>query len=402
MNWWNLWRHRGFPGVNLVGYARGGLGLGETLRRFAQALKAEGLPFSVVDIDLHLGQRGRDDRLADWIGTDNPYPVNLLMVSASELPAVRAHLGEAFFAGKRNIGYWFWELEGFPEPWRGAFELVDEAWTATEFVAAGLRPHARAAVRVVPHPVEVPPDLVDLPATQRQAIRSRLGLPQDGFQFLFTFDFHSYLARKNPEAVVAAFQCVKASDWARPVRLVLKSINGSAAPEAMAALRARVQDDPRIVVLDRFLDHRAQMELMASCDAYVSLHRSEGFGQGLAEAMLLAKPVIASDYSGNLEFMDAQCSALVRCDRVTLGEHDYPYGEGQAWADPDLQDAADWMRRAVEDPAWCRRMGAAARRAVQQRCAPQRSALALREAVKAMWRPSQKKPAGDRCVSSGR
>ena len=112
MNWWNRWRHRGFPGVNLVGYARGGLGLGETLRRFALALHEQRLQFSIVDIDLHLGERGRDERLNGWIGTTNPYPVNLLMVSASELPAVRAHLGEAFFAGKHNIGYWFWELEG--------------------------------------------------------------------------------------------------------------------------------------------------------------------------------------------------------------------------------------------------------------------------------------------------
>ena len=405
MNWWDRWRHRGFPGVNLVGYARGGLGLGETLRRFAHALHEERLPFSVVDVDLHLGDRGRDERLAGWIGRGNPYPINLMMVTASELPAVRAHLGAAFFEGKRNIGYWFWELERFPQAWCGAFDLVDEAWTATEFIAAGLRPHARAPVRVVPHPVTVPPGLADLGPQDRQRIRSRLGLPERGFQFLYTFDFHSYLARKNPWGAVEAFRrAFGAWDSAGGgnVQLLLKSINGHAAPQALAQLQAQVAEDPRIVLMDRFLDHGDHMALMASCDAYISLHRAEGFGQGLAEAMLLGKPVIASAYSGNLAFMDPSCSALVKCARVALGENDYPYGEGQSWAEPDLDDAAVWMRRAVEDGDWRRAIGAAARRVAGQRCSPRQSALALRDAVRAMWRPSQAKPAGERWVSSGR
>ena len=123
------------------------------------------------------------------------------------------------------------------------------------------------------------------------------------------------------------------------------------------------------------------MELMASCDAYVSLHRSEGFGQGLAEAMLLGKPVIASGISGNLDFMDAGCSALVSCGRVVLDANDYPYGEGQAWADPDLDEAAAWMRRSLEDAAWRTATGQAGRQAVLARCSPQRSARVLRDAV---------------------
>jgi glycosyltransferase involved in cell wall biosynthesis len=394
MTWWNRLRHRRFKGVNLVGYARGGLGLGETLRRFAQALHGEGLPFSVVDVDLHLGDRGRDERLGAWISQDNPYPVNLLMVTASELPAVREHLGAAFFQGRRNVGYWFWELESFPAAWHGAFDMVDEAWTATEFVAAALRPHARAPVQIVPHPVTVPPDLVNLDLARRRAQRRELGVPEDGFQFLYTFDFHSYLARKNPLAAVEAFERAFDAVCAEfpsgqgvegpGARLVLKSTNGHAAPGLHEALKARISRDPRITLIDRFLDHESHMRLMASCDAYVSLHRSEGFGQGMAEAMLLGKPVIATAYSGNLSFMNTHNSALVPAGRVALGPQDYPYGQGQQWAQPDLDAAAVLMRRAVRDPAWCAEMGRRARADVLQTNGPGVCARALRDAVLAM------------------
>lgn len=387
MNWWNRWRRGRFEGVNLVGYARGGLGLGETLRRFAQALHGQGLPFSVVDVDLHLGDRGRDERLNSWITRSNPYPVNLLMVTASELPAVRAHLGEAFFAGKRNVGYWFWELEQFPPAWHGAFNLVDEAWTATEFVAQALRPHTGSKVRVVPHPVDVPEYLVHADPALKRALRRALGLPESGTQFLFTFDFHSYLARKNPMAAVEAFERAfgrAGTCAADDVRLVIKSSNGHAAPSLKEALMARTGSNPRVLLMDRFLDYDDHMCLMASCDAYVSLHRSEGFGQGMAEAMLLGKPVIATAYSGNLDFMTHGNSALVQAGRVALGEQDYPHGAGQHWADPNLDDAAAHMRRVASDPRWARELGQRAHESVRRSNAPRHCALALRDAVAAL------------------
>jgi glycosyltransferase involved in cell wall biosynthesis len=141
-----------------------------------------------------------------------------------------------------------------------------------------------------------------------------------------------------------------------------------------------------MTLIDRFLDHESHMRLMASCDAYVSLHRSEGFGQGMAEAMLLGKPVIATAYSGNLSFMNTHNSALVPAGRVALGPQDYPYGQGQQWAQPDLDAAAVLMRRAVRDPAWCAEMGRRARADVLQTNGPGVCARALRDAVLAMER----------------
>lgn len=387
MRWWNRWRHRGFPGVNLVGYARGGLGLGETLRQFAQALSRQDLPFAMVDIDLHLGDRGRDPRLSHWIGPDNPYPVNFICVTASELPAVREHLGAAFFADRLNLGYWFWELEGFPPAWHDAFDLVDEAWTATPFVAKSLEPHAQARgrgpVRLVPHPVSVPSHCVGMPGERRRAIRRALGLPDDGLMFLSTFDYHSYLSRKNPRAVVDAFRQAFAGQTGP--RLVLKSTNGHAAPALRDELMALTQGDARIHHLDAFLSHEDHTALMGACDVYVSLHRSEGFGQGMAEAMLMGKPVIATAWSGNLSFMNEHNSALVSASRVALGPLDYPYGEGQSWADPDLTQAAQWMRRAAGDEAWRTHIGRAARESVSRSNSPEACALTLRDAVSQAW-----------------
>ena len=365
MTWWRLlWRAlrgRGaqgdgdWPGVNLIGYATGGLGLGETLRRFAEALDEAGLPFCVMDVQVNLGERGRDERLARWLVSEPRHPVNLLFVNADQLPDVRRHLGEAVFAGRRSIGYWFWELEGFPAAWHGGFDLVDEVWTATRFVQQALAAHSGKPVRIVPHPVVLPTGITP--------DRAALGLPADPFLFLFTFDVHSFLSRKNPQGAIAAFRRAFPADDQRAA-LVLKSINGARAPQALEVLREAAGGDPRILFIDGFLPYERAMSMVAACDAYVSLHRSEGFGQGLAEAMALGKPVVATAYSGNMDFMDDGTAALVPAGRVALGPQDYPYGEGQVWAEPDVEAAAKLMRRLVDEPAWGHSLGQAAAAAV--------------------------------------
>lgn len=361
-----------WPGVNLIGYATGGLGLGETLRRFAEALDEAGLPFCVIDVQVNLGDRGRDERLARWLVSEPRHPVNLLFVNADQLPDVRRHLGEAVFAGRRNIGYWFWELEGFPAAWHGAFDLVDEVWTATRFVQQTLAAHSGKPVRIVPHPVVLPTGITP--------DRAALGLPVEPFLFLFTFDVHSFLSRKNPQGAIAAFQRAFPAEDKRAA-LVLKSINGARAPQALDTLRGAAGGDPRILFIDGFLPYERAMSMVAACDAYVSLHRAEGFGQGLAEAMALGKPVVATAYSGNLDFMDEGTAAMVPAGRIALGPQDYPYGEGQVWADPDVEAAAKLMRRLVDDPAWGHSLGQAAAAAVARTQGRAACVAAMRQAL---------------------
>jgi len=187
--------------------------------------------------------------------------------------------------------------------------------------------------------------------------RARFGLSPDEFVFLFSFDFNSFVARKNPEAVIAAFRRAFA-DGTRGVRLLIKSTNGERFRDRLDALRRDVADDPRIEVRDAFLTREEMFGLQNVADCYVSLHRSEGYGLGMAESMYLGKPVIATRYSGNLDFMDDENSLLVDFNMVPLRRGDYPYWKGQSWADADAGHAASLMRRVFDDRAYASELGA--------------------------------------------
>ena len=169
------------------------------------------------------------------------------------------------------------------------------------------------------------------------------------FKFLFSFDFHSYIERKNPAALIEAFRLafpVERSD----VRLIIKSINGEVFRRQYYDLLSSAAGDQRIIVSDGFLSRQQMLQLVSGADAYVSLHRSEGFGLGLAESMYLGKAVIGTGYSGNLEFMKPDNSCLVGFSMTRLKKGDYVYGEGQYWADASIEDAARYMRRLVDEP----------------------------------------------------
>ena len=367
-------------GVNLVGYARGGLGLGEVLRRFAEAARQGGYPFSLVDFDVNLGDRGQDRRLDGWIGTDNPYPVNLFFVNADQMPFAREHFGSAFFSGKRNIGFWFWELENFPLEWQSSLELVDEVWVASRFVQSAIRARTRKTVQQVPLPIEVP-----LP---RRFSRAEFGLPEDGFIFLCSFDFHSYAQRKNPQAAIAAFRAAFPRGDERAT-LVVKSINGERMPDLKARIREAAGGDARILLMDSFLDRDRTMGLTEVADCYVSMHRAEGFGLGIAEAMCLGKPVIATAYSGNLDFTHEDNSCLVPARLVPVMPGEYPFGDGQRWAEPDVDRAAAHMRRLASNPGDARAIGQAAAAHMARHYSYAAALDAMRGALSAAREPSR-------------
>ena len=365
------------PGVNLIGYARGGLGLGENLRRFAEAAQLADQPFALIDFDRNLGDRARDSRLDAWIGADNPHPVNVFFINADQMPLAIEHFGAGFLAGRRNIGFWFWELEGFPAQWLPALETVDEVWVASRFVGDAIRAHTRKPVRQLALPVSV-----ELP---RAFSRAEFGLPADPFLFLFSFDFHSFAQRKNPLATIAAFrQAFPGGD--EPAMLVVKSINGDRAPALLAQIRAAAGGDPRIVLRDGFLARDPAMGLVSVADCYVSLHRAEGFGLGMAEAMWLGKPVIATAYSGNLDFTLPTNSCLVAATRVPVQPEEYPFGAGQHWAEPDVGQAAAHMRRLVAEPAWAQSVGQAGAEFIRTHHSAAACVASLRAALRAAVR----------------
>jgi len=363
------------PGVNLIGYARGEFGIAENVRAYARALEHANYPFLIRNYDVGVASRQQDHSMERYFSETLRYRANVFFINADQMQIARDTLGSAAFEGHCNIGYWLWELEHFPRAWDGAFDLVDEVWAPTEFVRQAIAANTRKPVLKMPKAIEFEPPI--------GMERAHFGLDREAFIFLFSYDFNGYAARKNPEAVIAAFRRAFAGAG-RHVHLLIKSVNGHHFPQRLAALAKSVEDDPRIQMRDGFLT-REEMHALQNCvDCYVSLHRAEGFGLGLAECMYLGKPVIATAYSGNMEFMTTKNSCLVDYKLVPVAEGDYPFWQGQHWAEADVEQAAMLMRRAFENREWAHALGQRAAADIREHLSRARCVAALTERLSAI------------------
>jgi glycosyltransferase involved in cell wall biosynthesis len=348
-------------GVNIIGYARGELGIGEDSRMFAQSLAAAGVPFTVVNVPAGPGVRQDDCCLDACIGEDLPYPVNVFCLTGLDTARLWLERGQALFAGRRNIGYWPWELPSWPEAVADAYGLVDELWLSTAYARDAFA--ASAPVPTFLAPMAVTVDRLT------PVSRSRFGLPEDRFLFLYVFDWNSYPARKNPLAAIEAFRRAF-PDGNEPVGLVLKTMNAKPDDPRWQLLLAATAVDRRIAVIAETLDRGEILGLFAVSNAYVSPHRAEGFGRTLAEAMLLGKPVIATAHSGNADFLTPDTGFPVSYRLVPVGPGDYPFGQGMLWAEPDHNELAAAMRLVFTRPGLAARRARAGRDLIATRHAP--------------------------------
>ncbi|MDQ2679290.1 MAG: glycosyltransferase family 4 protein, partial [Actinomycetota bacterium] len=337
-------------GVNLVGYLTGDLGLGVAARRMHAALDAAGIPVATVTYDRTSSRRSGPSQRS----LDAPYSVNLLVITPDQLPYFVEDVGPGFFEGRHNIGLWYWETNVLTERQRSSFQWVDEVWGATRYLVDVFAAEDRVPVHLVP----VPLVFEDPQVTPED--RERLGL-DDRFTVLFSFDFLSVVERKNPLGLIDAFcRAFGPDDGAR---LILKGINGDVFPDEREQLIDAAAGRDDIEVWDTYLSSRDRLALVAAVDCYASLHRSEGLGLTMAEAMALGTPVVATAYSGNLDFMDDDSALLVPATEILIGPgHLYP-AEG-SWADPDLDVAAAQLRRLHDDPALRARLAEAGPRAL--------------------------------------
>jgi glycosyltransferase involved in cell wall biosynthesis len=289
-----------------------------------------------MSVDRHLQSRQGATYEAATKGTS--YDTTLLCVNADMTPTVAASI-PSLLQGSYRIGMWYWEVEDFPVSQRGGFQHVDEVWVATDFVRRAIERHSPVPVRTITPPLPQP-----RPTPSRT--RADLGLPDRPF-FLFSFDFLSTVERKNPWGLVDAFQA--AFSLGEGPLLVIKSINAERRPDQAERLRLRVAGSSDILLLENYLGAEDRDALVALCDCYVSLHRSEGLGLTMAEAMALGKPVIATGYSGNLQFMTEANSFLVPWTPTSIPDGCEPYPPGGTWAEPDLEAAARLMRMVLDD-----------------------------------------------------
>jgi glycosyltransferase involved in cell wall biosynthesis len=327
--------------VNVAGYVRAENGVGQFARAVVATLDAANIERSVIDFDR---TESRQDAVFE---TDDAadHPTNIVCVNADQFANFAAEHG-SLLKDRYTIGVWNWEVEKLPDEMAASASHADEIWVASDHAAGAVRAAIDKPVFVFPIPIET--------REARPKSRAELGLP-DGFVFLFCFDFDSVFERKNPLGAIEAFTRAFASG--EGPQLVIKSVRGDAHPEQLAKLRDAAASRPDVHVIDGYVSRDDQHALMASADAYVSLHRAEGFGLTIAEAMANGLPVVATGYSGNLVFMDDTNSWLVGYELAPIAPGSDPYPTDARWAEPDLDAAAAAMREIVADPVKAKERG---------------------------------------------
>lgn len=361
-------------GINVVGYLQAETGMGQAARALVRALEQTSIPISTHSLDLNVLARNADATFAPEASAF-PYDVNLFVVNADQILPVREHLGPEVFGGRYNIGYHLWELDRFPQRWLGAFDVLHEVWTPSTFCVDAIGAVAPLPVRRVPLPVGREPG---------QAYdRTHFELPADAFVFLFVFNYLSYFERKNPIAVVEAFR--RAFPDGDEALLVLKTSQGDFAPEARARLEKAAGTAP-VRLIDAYFARDEVTALIGAADCYVSLHRSEGFGLTLAEAMLQEKPVIATPYGGVTDFFNLNSGFPVRYRPLTIERDEGPYSAGGHWADPDVEHAAKLMRQVYGDHAARQAIAVRGRRDVEEMLSYQAVGAVIEERFDALVR----------------
>lgn len=329
--------------LTIIGHPWAPIGMGEQMRSHVQACTAVRLHHQVFDI-FRYAQRADEThtRMLGGLETDRVPPgVRIFHINGDEVERVIEAFeaqGNAFAEG-HNVIVPAWELPAYPKEWALQLQKFDEVWALSRFIedslaTAGVRSHfVGQAIEWEPGPL--------LP-------RRHFGIRESAYVLLNFFDLSSYSSRKNPEAVRELFERVRALDPFRDIQMVLKVKNGERGAEEWAA---ELASDPQIKVIATPLDTFGVKSLINACDCFVSLHRSEGFGRGLGEAMALGRVALGTGWSGNVDFMTPENSLMVRHELLKLRRDEYPYWKGQSWAEPDVGHAVELLRPILDDPA---------------------------------------------------
>ncbi|WP_127534109.1 glycosyltransferase family protein [Paenibacillus kobensis] len=362
--------YEGLPGVQLVGFSRSDSGIGEACRLQASSLLAAGVPTSIISCDALSLNRPSDESCVPLEHNEPFHKCTVLQFNPDMLPHVLGKYGHRPVERKFTVGYWHWELMDIPEEWTASMHYFHEIWTPSQFVRDAVA--ARSPVPVLTMPYGCAPDDRFRPG------RAYYGLPADRYLFMMMFDTHSFMERKNPLGALEAF--LLAFGGSDPsVGLVLKANNANHGGAALAHLRQRMAGCSNVYFIEAGMTRQETGGLIGECDAYVSLHRAEGFGLGIAEAMVRNKPAIATNWSGSTDFLNSSNGCPVGFRLVPIAETLGPYRAGSLWAEPDLAQAAYYMRLLACDRQTGIRLGAAAAQTINTRYNPAIAGAAMRQ-----------------------
>lgn len=338
------------------------MGLGVAARGMASALESGNIPFNIINFESGNYSRHGDRSWSHKEVRRSRYDTTIVCVNPDNSTNLRLEIPQTMLGDRYVISNWFWELPELPDEWLAEFELTDEVWAASQFIKD-------AVSRKSPVPVVLIPPVVRRAEISRFC-RSHFGLPERRYLYLAMFDTSSVLERKNPLGVLRAFK--KAFTRHDPnVALIMKFNNPDYEQPLMQALREEMDGQENVFVLDRILARDEVDSLIMVSDCFVSLHRSEGFGFGPAEAMSLGKPVVLTNWSGNTDYMTPENSVAINYELVSLGRDYGPYKSHQLWAEPDIDQAAHWMRRLLDEPGLAERIGKHASATIESRFSPE-------------------------------
>ncbi|MFN2513705.1 MAG: glycosyltransferase [Pyrinomonadaceae bacterium] len=365
------------PGVNLVGYIRAEMGLGVVARGMASAFESVQIPFNVINVERGNYSRHRDYSWSHKEVRLSRYDITLVCVNPDNSFHLRTQVSAEVLGNRYVIGNWFWELPEFPDEWMMEFEFTDEVWAASRFIRDAVSPKSPVPV------VRIPP-VVRLSYFTHFS-KSQLGLPEHRFLFLAMFDTKSVLQRKNPLGILRSFKNAFLPNDPS-VGLIMKFNNPDYQEPMLQALQEEMKGRENVFVIDRVMNRDEVNSLISVSDCFVSLHRSEGFGLGPAEAMSLGKPSIITNWSGNTDYMTRDNSIGIDYELVKLGQDYGPYKADQYWAEPDLEQATYWMKTIVQDAELAKRIGRRGQETINSEFSPEAVGRKIQERLEQIRR----------------